>query len=149
MDAFTSTRLKTPADRQIEETELNRERHLHTASAGHPSLLTLFMTDSPPKVTTYDVYGYQHCSYASTAAARVQAIAQAHPATVKANTKITSRSEYKEWLRNNKNVPSHHTSSPACFENQTFIGGCDEICAHLDRTYPNEKSSEAGVCAVQ
>jgi len=104
------------------------------------------MTDSP-KVTTFEVFGYQYCSYANKAVSRVEAVAKAYPDTVKAESKITSRAEYKEWLRNNPKVPSYHTTSPACFENKKFVGGCDDICALLDKKYPVESSG--GFCALQ
>jgi len=96
--------------------------------------------------TVYKVFGYQHCSYASTACQRVQALEKTN-STIQAECTITSRTEYKAWLQTNNSVPSNHTSSPACFKDDEFIGGCSELCVHLDTKYPSSKPES--FCLVQ
>ena len=112
---------------------------------GISSTLSLMATK-----TLYKVYGYEYCSYANRACSRVKDLAKANAETIEAECTITSRSEYKAWLKSSSSgVPSSHTSSPACFENNKFIGGCDELCEHLDQTYPNSTGSSNSFCALQ
>jgi hypothetical protein len=98
--------------------------------------------------TTYRVFGYQHCSYANRACNRVTALAKSLPDTVAAECTIVSRAEFLSWLRSSSSgVPSHHQSSPACFRDKEFIGGCDELLSRLDTQYPSPK--EESFCLLQ
>ena len=115
---------------------------LEVTSALYPSS----SIDLPPLVgnmaekTTYEIYGYHHCSYANSAVSKANQVQSKHPDTVTVKTQITSRSEFKQWLSQNMNRVGQHRTSPACFANDKFIGGCDDFSAHLDTKYPGEQS---------
>eukprot|EP00505_MAST-04D_sp_SCG-Rhode-Island_P000228 Stramenopile-MAST_4_protein_228 len=85
-------------------------------------------------IIVFSVFGYSGCGYANNACERVQSLSQKYPGKFKSVCKITSRSEYQNWLRSRiglaANVGSHRTS-PACFEDSKFIGGCDELTKYL------------------
>ena len=97
--------------------------------------------------TTYEIYGYHNCSYANSAVSKANQVQSKHPDTVTVKTQITSRTEFKQWLSQNMNRVGQHRTSPACFANDKFVGGCDDFSAHLDTKYPGEQSDS--FCTVQ
>ena len=80
----------------------------------------------------FTVYGYSGCGYFYSACKAVEGISDASVSLVKDER---PRGEYKAWLRANEGVPSHHTTSPACFKDGEFVGGCSELRALLAREY--------------
>ena len=84
--------------------------------------------------TVFSVFGYAGCGYANEACARVQDLSRKYPGKFKSECKITSRSEYQSWLQSRSGLAANlgsHRTSPACFENSKFIGGCDELVNYL------------------
>ncbi len=101
----------------------------------------------------YTVRGYQSCGYAHRACRRVEQLAATGAG--RARCVLTSRGEYLAWLDARRGlaarVPSHHRTSPACFEGDAFVGGCDELAAYLSRKDPSGGGGGGGggFCAVQ
>ena len=102
--------------------------------------------------TTYTVVGYNGCGYAEHACSTVKKLAASHE-NISYACQMSSRAEYKAWLRSGKGlasgVPASHTSSPACFKDSTFLGGCDDLMNHVGTTYGNNAVGNNGGCAVQ
>ena len=137
---------------------LRTAKHRHTAitsltpSIPAPSCIVPCCVQSRPRnmeeaKTTYEIYGYHNCSYANSAVSKANQVQSKHPDTVTVKTQITSRTEFKQWLSQNMNRVGQHRTSPACFANDKFVGGCDDFSAHLDTKYPGEQSDS--FCTVQ
>ena len=103
-------------------------------------------------IPVYTVRGYQGCGYALRACRRVEQLAATGAG--RARCFLTSRGEYLAWLDARRGlaaqVPAYHRTSPACFEGDVFVGGCDELTAYLSRKDPpSDGGSSGGFCSVQ
>ena len=101
-------------------------------------------------MSTYTVVGYRGCGYAERACSTVRQLAAEHE-NVDCVCTMTSRGEYRAWLAAGqglaKNVPSSHRTSPTCFKDETFIGGCDELLDHVGTAFGD--SVPSGGCVLQ
>ena len=92
----------------------------------------------------YFVHGYSGCGYFDNACRCVQTAA-ARDERVSLKRVESSRPEFKKWLRDNNDAVGSHRTSPACFENEQtkehFIGGCDDLCAHVNKKFPAQNGS--------
>ena len=102
--------------------------------------------------STYTVVGYRGCGFAEHACSTMKRVADENEGVSCACT-MTSRAEYRDWLAAGqglaKNVPRSHRTSPACFKNDEFIGGCDELLDHVETTFGDKAMSGSSGCAVQ
>ena len=84
----------------------------------------------------FAVYSYTGCGYYYSACKAVEGVSDASVSLVK---DARSRGDYKAWLASGEGlaakVPSSHRTTPSCFRDGEFVGGCSELRALLGREY--------------
>jgi|EP00945_MAST-04E_sp_MAST-4E-sp1_P000656 glutaredoxin len=86
---------------------------------------------------TIGVAGYRSCGYSNMALTKARHLKElGHVKSVDDSGMFTSRDEYQMWLRENslKFGPdaSQHRTAPFVFQDETFIGGCDDFFDWID-----------------
>ena len=102
--------------------------------------------------TVYTVLGYNGCGYFDRAAGAAKSV-ENNEEGVKANVKGMPRSQFLAYLKDLTAARGiRHRTSPICFkgtpENGTYIGGCDDFLAHVEKEHSGKAGSGDG-CQLQ